>query len=256
MKIIAVIPSHLASIRLKQKILLQIHGLEMIEHVRRRAILSNAFDKVIVATGDQPILDLVKSYGGEVIKTNEKHLSGTSRVAEAVKNLDASHIVVLQGDEPLMIPEHLSKIVANIKKNPEFHSWNATSAINNKDELDKHSFVKCSVNQNQKIMYCFRRSPSFAPFSEQKKYVRKILGLIAYKKEVLEELNKKPASLLETYESIEQMKIITYGYDLHSVSVEPSLPSINEPGDEAIVLDLLKKDKYQQKLLNNVLAFK
>ena len=52
------------------------------------------------------------------------------------------------------------------------------------------------------------------------------------------------------------MKIITYGYDLHSVSVEPSLPSINEPGDEAIVLDLLKEDKYQQKLLNNVLAFK
>ena len=109
MKIVAFIPAHLASVRLKEKILLKFYGLEMIEHVRRRALLSGVFDRVIVATGDEKIVSLIKSYDGEVFKTSKKHISGTSRVAEAAKKVDASHIVIIQGDEPLMLPAHLKK---------------------------------------------------------------------------------------------------------------------------------------------------
>ena len=95
-----VIPARLASSRLSRKLLIKIHGLEIIEHVRRRAIISNAFDSVYVATGDQEIEDLIKRKNGKVIKTFKTHENGTLRAAEAIKSIEASHIVLIQGDEP------------------------------------------------------------------------------------------------------------------------------------------------------------
>ena len=84
MKIGCIIPAHLKSIRFPKKILFKIKGLEMIEHVRRRALLSLYLKKqVYVAAGDPKILKLVKKNRGKVIKTFQNHLNGTSRVAEA-----------------------------------------------------------------------------------------------------------------------------------------------------------------------------
>ncbi len=101
MKIIAVIPAHMASVRFPRKILFQFHGLPMIEHVRRRALLSKAFDDVFVATCDEEIASVIRSFGGKIIMTANTHNNGTSRVAEAVKDIECSHVVLLQGDEPL-----------------------------------------------------------------------------------------------------------------------------------------------------------
>ena len=77
----------------------------MIEHVRRRALMSEAIGKIYVATNDNEIADLVKSYGGDVIMTKNRHTNGTSRVAEAITNFDCSHVILLQGDEPLLLPQ-------------------------------------------------------------------------------------------------------------------------------------------------------
>ena len=84
MKFIAVIPAHLASVRFPNKILFDFFGLPMIEHVRRRALLSRCLSEVYVATCDKAIADTVSSYDGKVIMTSNKHRNGTSRVAEAV----------------------------------------------------------------------------------------------------------------------------------------------------------------------------
>ena len=84
MKVIAVIPARMASTRLPGKPLADILGLPMIEHVRRRLLLSQELDDVIVATCDQEILDLVQSYGGQAIMTSNKHDRCTDRVAEAI----------------------------------------------------------------------------------------------------------------------------------------------------------------------------
>ena len=255
MKIIAVIPAHMSSIRLPKKILLKLHGLEMIEHVRRRVINSKLFEEVIVATGDKEISDIVQLYGGKVYLTKEKHYTGTSRVAEAVKSIDASHIVIVQGDEPLLMPCHLEKMVKSISKNPNLDSWNATSGLTSIEQLNKKSFVKCIIGNNKKILYCFRRSPSYANEEIQLSYIRKIMGLIAYRKEVLMELNQKKESFIEKTEFIEQLKIISYGYNLFSVNVEPELPSINVPGDKEIVLKYISDNAIQQKLLHQTLTF-
>ena len=103
----AIIPGHLASIRFPGKILFPLFGYPMIEHVRRRALLSKKISDVYVATCDQKIADAVLSHGGKVILTGDHHRNGTSRVAEAVIEIEASHIILLQGDEPLLLPSYV-----------------------------------------------------------------------------------------------------------------------------------------------------
>ncbi len=254
MKVVAIIPAHLASVRFPQKILFNIHGLPMIEHVRRRALLSKELDDVIVATCDIEIADVIKSYGGKVIMTSDTHKNGTSRVAEAMQDYDdCTHILLLQGDEPLLLPRHIDSMISAMKDNPNVKSWNATGDINSEDEMDRHSFVKCSVLKDNKILNCFRKTPYVSKLETQQKFVRKILGIIAYKKDFLLELNQLDNTPIETAEFIEQMRIIESGFPLYSVDVSPSLPSINEPHEVDIVLGYLQENEEQKLLLEQIL---
>ena len=86
---VAVIPTHLASVRFPRKILFEIDGLPMIEHVRRRALLCSSLERVVVATCDDEIASVVTSCGGDVIMTSPQHKM-EHRVAEAVNNIDCS----------------------------------------------------------------------------------------------------------------------------------------------------------------------
>ena len=253
MKIVAIIPAHMASVRFQKKILFDIYGLPMIEHVRRRALLSKELDDVFVATCDREISDAVESYGGKVIMTSRSHKNGTSRVAEVVQNYDCSHVLLLQGDEPLLLPKHIDSMIDSIKKSSKNDAWNATGSIDTESELNLHSFVKCAVSKDNKIIHCFRKTPYFSDIKIQKRFVRKILGIIAYRKDFLLKLNKLPESEIESSEFIEQMRIIESGYDIYSVPVEPSLPSINEPHEVQIVLDYLKNNREQKIILEKIL---
>lgn len=256
LKIVGIIPAHLASVRLTQKILLPIHGLPMIEHVRRRAQMCEALEEIYVATCDKEIADVVENHGGKVIMTSNQHKNGTSRVAEAIQNIECSHVVLLQGDEPLLLPEHLDLFVNAIKKEINGDAWNATGPIEHEEELDRHSFVKCATSPEHRVLYCFRRTPCYSDYRIQIKFVRKILGIIAFRKDFLKKLAFLERSVVEEAESIEQMRIIENGYILRSVPVAKSLPSVNEPHEVDIVLDFIKKDKEQSYLLDKVLNMK
>ena len=87
----------------------------MIEHVRRRALLCQSLQKVFVATCNSEIASVVRSFGGEVIMTSSNHRNGTSRVAEAIRSISCSHVVLIQGDEPLLLPIHVEKLISSIK---------------------------------------------------------------------------------------------------------------------------------------------
>jgi 3-deoxy-manno-octulosonate cytidylyltransferase (CMP-KDO synthetase) len=252
MKIVAVIPAHLASVRFPNKILFEFHGLPMIEHVRRRALLSRHISEVIVATCDTLIADTIRGFGGEVVMTANTHTNGTTRVAEAVEKIDCDYVMLLQGDEPLLLPRHLDEIIKTIKSNPSGDVWNATGSIELQEELDKHSFVKCAVSELGRVISCFRRTPCYSNFEVQQKFIRKILGIIVYRKDFLLELTKLPASLIEEAEFIEQMRIIENGYKLQSVPVSPSLPSVNEPQEANIVLEYMQSNSEQQGLLKKI----
>lgn len=224
----------------------------MIEHVRRRALLSKAVSEVYVATCDQEIADVVRGYGGNVIMTANTHKNGTTRVAEAIKDIECTHVMLLQGDEPLMLPRHLDAFAEAIVAEPNGDAWNATGPIEKAEELDRHSFVKCVIGKSEKILFCFRRTPCYSEFEKQQEFVRKILGMIAYRKDFLLSLTAIAESPIEQYEFIEQMRIIENGFSLQSVLVNPSLPSINEPQEAEVVLDYLQRSPEQRALLERI----
>ncbi|RTY34210.1 3-deoxy-manno-octulosonate cytidylyltransferase [Chlorobium phaeovibrioides] len=253
MKIVAVIPAHMASVRFPGKILFPFHGLPMIEHVRRRALLAEAVSDVVVATCDHDIASVVRGYGGKVIMTANTHKNGTTRVAEAVKDIECTHVMLLQGDEPLLLPRHIDSFAKSIASDNLADAWNATGPIDLEEELDRHSFVKCAIGLSDRVLHCFRRSPCYSDFSMQQRFIRKILGIIAYKKDFLLHLTTLTASPIEQAEFIEQMRIIENGFVMRSVPVSPSLPSVNEPGEAEIVLQYVNSDEEQRALLERIL---
>lgn len=225
----------------------------MIEHVRRRALMSKSLSEVIVATCDESIASVVRGFGGKVVMTANTHKNGTTRVAEAVQDIDCTHVMLLQGDEPLLLPRHVDDFAQAIESDQVSDAWNATGPIDEEKELDRNSFVKCAVGQQDRILYCFRRSPCYSTFDKQRSFVRKILGIIAYRKEFLVELTKLPPSSIEQAEFIEQMRIIENGYKIRSIPVNPSLPSVNEPEEANIVLNYIQADNEQKYLLETTI---
>ena len=253
-KIVAVIPAHLDSIRFPQKILYPFHNLPMVEHVRRRALLCDTISKVLVATCDEEIADQVRKHGGKVVMTSDQHLTGTTRVAEAVEQIDCTHVLILQGDEPLLLPQYLDLIASHLVAEPDIDAWNVTGPINKSQEFDRQSFVKCAVTEQHRILYCFRRSPSYSNTDLQKSYIRKILGIIAFRKFTLIKLASLKPTRIETTEFIEQMRIVENDYNFRSVPVDQSTPSVNEPNDVIAILEALKKDSQQADLLIKILT--
>ena len=255
-KIIGVIPAHLDSVRFKRKILHKIFGLPMIEHVRRRVLKTKILDKVFVASGDDEILNLIKNNGGNTIKTSKIHLNGTSRVAESIRKKDCTHVLIIQGDEPLIQFNHLNNMVNAIKQNPERDSWNSTCELNNPASLNAKNVVKASLNFENRILYCFRKSPSICKIKDQLIYIKKIQGLIGFRKEILLKISSLVSSNFESLESIEQLKIISNGFNLYSVSQSNEVPSINEEKDLNDLYSFLEKNKDEFKITNEILENK
>lgn len=251
---VGIIPCHLASVRFPRKILHPFAGLAMVEHVRRRALMVDGLDDVIVATCDDEIEDLIAGFGGHVVRTANTHKNGTTRIAEAVAGIDCDHVVLLQGDEPLLLPAHVQALIAGIAKTPQADLWNVTGPIEAAEELDRHSFVKCATAPDDRILYCFRRSPSAAAYDVQMGYIRKILGLFAFRRDTLLQLAASAPTPIEQAESIEQMRLIEQGRHMVSVPVDSALPSVNEPHEADIVLGALAQDPVQKALLEQVLS--
>jgi 3-deoxy-manno-octulosonate cytidylyltransferase (CMP-KDO synthetase) len=246
MNLVAVIPAHLASIRFPNKILLELNGIPMIEHVRKRAVLSGAFSEVYVATCDLDVAEAIEQAGGKVIMTHDDHKNGTTRAAEAVIDIDCTHVVLIQGDEPLILPDQLTTFASTISDRPEVDCWNLTSPVSELSELDDKSTVKCAVAEDGRIVYCFRRSPSHAPLANQLTYMRKIQGLVGFRKASLFSVSEMSPSIIEESEFIEQMRIVNAGsLSFYSVSSQTSLPSINVVGDDVVVIGMLKNDSEQ-----------
>ena len=108
MRVIGLIPSRFGSTRLPGKALLMIDGLPLVVHTMKRAQLAESLDEVYVCTDSEKIADVVVKHGGKYIITRTDHINGTERIAEAAENLKADFFVDVQGDEPLLNPNHIN----------------------------------------------------------------------------------------------------------------------------------------------------
>jgi len=230
-KVVGIIPVRMASSRLPGKPLLEIAGLPMVEHVRLRALASSALDEVIVATCDQQIFDVVVSLGGSALMTSRDHQSGTSRVSEALRHIDCTHVVLLQGDEPLVPPEYISELVEQVKKNPNEVAWNLVASIDTEGDAYDLNNVKCICSMTNKIIWCFRKINFMSDNVSYKHDVQKLLGVMAYRRDFLCSYDSFPETRFDQYESIEQLRILEMGFDIRAVKVDSDFPSVNTPED-------------------------
>ena len=253
-RIAAIIPARMGSSRLPGKPLIEVHGLPMIEHVRRRALLCRGFSEVVVATCDQEIADVVARHGGKCLMTSPTHLAATDRVAEAARYLTCTHVVNVQGDEILVLSSDLEKMVRAIEAEPDVPAWNAVTCIEEAGELSDQSVVKCVVSVSGRFLFCARDFSHWAPgLGPGYHPVRRTVGVLGYTREFLEQYVHLSRTPLELAGGIDQSRILEHDVLLRAVEFNKGYPGINEPREIDLVQHVLSEDPAQQTVLQEIL---
>ena len=212
MKFTVVIPSRYASSRLPGKPLLDIAGKPMITHVVDQAIKSQA-DRVIVATDDERIQNMLSDANCEVCMTQENHLSGSDRLAEVVDVLgfsDDDIIVNVQGDEPMVPPQLIDQVAALLDKQSDCVMSTAAHLIEDAEDIDNPNVVKVVFDRQGKALYFSRSAIPFDRDGEGREAWRHI-GIYAYRAGFLKRYQQLQASPLEQSEKLEQLRVMDNG---------------------------------------------
>lgn len=238
-KFLGIIPARYASTRFPGKPLAMLGGKPMIQWVYEGA--SSLFDHLLVATDDQRIQNAVGKFGGKVQMTSSKHNSGTERCAEAAElyeqqtGLRFTHVVNIQGDEPLIRREQLKALIDCFQA-PGTEIATLIRQMTERDELDNPNVVKVVVDQSFRALYFSRASIPFVRGDKDEMESGKIkfythVGLYAFQRETLEEVVKLPPSALEQTESLEQLRWLDHGFHIRTaVTLFPSL-GVDTPED-------------------------
>lgn len=221
MKFMGIIPARYASTRFPGKPLALLGGKPVIQRVYEQ--VQGVLDEAVVATDDERIEAAVQAFGGRVVMTGVHHKSGTDRCFEAFEKMEcrADVVVNIQGDEPFIRPEQLQVIkscfddedtqIATLVK--PFTEADGLAALENPNS------PKVVVNNRMQALY-FSRSvvPYLRNYPREEWLSRhtfyKHIGLYAYRADVLREITALPQSVLETAESLEQLRWIQNGYTI------------------------------------------
>jgi len=240
MKVIGVIPARWASKRFEGKVLADINGKPMIQHVWERSRQSECLDDLIIACDDERVVKAAEQFGAKAVLTDVGHASGTDRIVEAVELLDYEIIVNIQGDEPLICPTVIDALVKTLIDDPSCLMCTAIKVIENKEELNDPNVVKVVIDGEMNALY-FSRSP--LPHNRDKNdetIYYKHLGIYAYQKEFLISYQNLPKSNLETAEQLEQLRVLEYGYKIKTVTTDVETIGVDTPEDLKQVELLLK----------------
>jgi len=219
-------------VRFPGKPLAEIREKPMILWVVEKARQAKRTCEVIVATDDQRIFKAVNSFGGKAVMTSAEHVSGSDRIAEVAFGLNCDIVVNVQGDEPLMPPENIDRVVQALVDHPDVPVSTLMVPIPSREEMADPNVVKVVVDKKGRALY-FSRSPipycRDAPFSEKQKAgedfsgpdgLFKHLGLYAYRRPFLLEFTRMKPTPLERAEKLEQLRILENGYPLQVVRSE------------------------------------
>ena len=230
---IVVIPSRLASMRLPDKPLADIHGVPMIVHVWRRAMEADA-GPVIVACADFQIIDAVKDAGGDAIYTNPNHASGSDRVFEALHTVDPlkKHdcVINLQGDLPTIDPETVKASLLPLA-NGDVDIATLVSPITDEAELDDPNVVKAVLSMADgadcgRALYFSRAT---VPSHSGPHYHH--IGIYAFRRQALETFVKLPRGDLEQQECLEQLRALESGMRIDAQRVDTVPLGVDTPAD-------------------------
>jgi len=242
---IALIPSRLNSKRLQHKPLLEIDGLPIIVHTFKRASLSKKLDKIIVCADDIRIVDTVKKYGGVAILTSKKHKNGTERIAEVAKKFKKAKLIVdVQGDEPLVDPKDIDRVVDFHYKNKQFDI--IVPCMRAKENISSRNLVKVIFSDKGRVLYFSRAQVPFN-FKEKKiKYYRD-LSIVSFLPSALNKYSKLKMGFNEKTEGIELIRAIENDIKIGTFIATGSGFAVDVNQDLMKAIDVMPNDKIRKK---------
>lgn len=217
--ILGVIPARLGSTRLPRKVLLEIAGEPMLAWVYRAARACPHFDNVLIATDSQEVLDFAQAHSLPAVFTPEDCASGTDRVHAVAQSIPADIYVNIQGDEPLLTPDHFTSLIEMFRR-PEVQVATLAVRCPERDINNPHA-VKVVTAADGRALYFSRATIPFDRDNSGSAGYRKHLGIYAYRKAALARFAALPPSWLETVERLEQLRLLDNGIDIY-VAPAPS----------------------------------
>lgn len=239
--ILGLIPSRLNSKRLKKKPLLIIENYPIVVHTFKRAMIAKKLDKLIVCTDSKEIQKVIKKHGGECRITSKHHKNGTERINEIAKKFNAKLIVDIQGDEPLLDPIHIDKVVDFHLRNMHFDIVLPTLRFK---EPDEKNIVKVVSNRKNKVLY-LSRSVIPNSFKSKPKFYNKHLSIISFKPSALKKYCKSKETYLEKIEGIELLRALEIELKIGTFSLKSNTFSVDIKEDYLKAIKAFKKDKYK-----------
>lgn len=250
-KFVAIIPARMSATRFPGKPLSKILGLTMIEHVRRRAVSSNLFSEVYVATCDQVIIDEVSKYGGKGIMTKNTHERCTDRIAEAADKINADVVVNIQGDEPLVMVDSLTKLIAPFLENPKILTTNIVNPVYLDEDLKNVNIVKAVLSQTNKILYLSRAAIPGNPYNSEVKYFKQT-GLMAFKKEFLLLYSTLAPTPLEIKESCDMLRLLENDISIQGIVCDKKTIGVDVPDQIGQVEEFILSSPEQKRIFDSI----
>lgn len=255
MNIIGIIPARLASSRFPNKPLAKIHGMPMIGHCYLRSKMCESLSDAYVATCDQEIFDYIVSIDGKAIMTANTHERASDRTAEALLKIEKSNgkkvdiVVMIQGDEPMVMPDMIDKSVEPLVEDKNVLISNLMARIKTKEEHEDPNEVKVVVDKNNFSLYFSRE-----PIPSWKKGAKDVLMLkqvciISFQRDFLLQYNQMEQTPLEIIESVDMNRILENGLKVKMVMTEHNTYSVDTQSDLEKVEKHMKNDPLIHKYL-------
>lgn len=257
--VIAIIPARFNSTRLAGKLLRVIGDKPLILHTLEQTKKARNINRVIVATDNEQILNLIAASGNEAVMTSDNHQSGSDRIAEVAQNLPANSIIVnVQGDEPLISPTTIERAVEALLTDESVVMSTTCEAIHDIKDVLSTDVVKVIMDENDFALY-FSRSPIPFPRDAVKKHqtlenalqtepdllsiFKKHTGLYVYRREFLLAYTKLPPSKLEKLEMLEQLRALENGAKIKVIEVVESSIGVDTFEDLERVKKILEQTR-------------
>ena len=248
MKVLALIPARMGSSRFPGKPMAPILGKPMIGHVFERVSKNSLLALTVVATCDPEIFDYVESIGGRVVMTGSHHERASDRCAEALKILEQEDeivfdiVVMVQGDEPMIMPEMITEAVNPLMQDASCLVVNLLAKIESAAEFEDRNCIKVVCDLNGNALY-FSREPIPTRSKNLNVPMGKQVCVIPFRRDFLMEYTDMQPTPLEIVESIDMMRVLEHGLKVRMVSTQYSSFAVDTPGDLKKVEQLMANSK-------------
>ncbi|MFH1355276.1 MAG: 3-deoxy-manno-octulosonate cytidylyltransferase [Candidatus Omnitrophota bacterium] len=233
MDVIGIIPARYSSSRFEGKVLAQIMGKPMIQHVWERAKQARLLEDLIIACDHELVANAAKEFGAKVVLTSKGHLSGTDRICEVINPLEVKVVINIQGDEPLVHPMMIDSVARELLEDDSISMATIMKKIENPEYINDPNVVKVVVDRNNFALYFSRAAiPHCAANAEiDSTLYYKHIGLYAYTKDFLFTYKNLPVSGLEKAERLEQLRVLDGGFRIKMVETNFDTIGVDRPED-------------------------